>query len=68
MRTIQGEDVVRVTVRWSDENHKALHFLVTGPRGGTRAGFVVRLRDLFEEFHRLGVWESIGIPIKKLGK
>ena len=64
MRTVQGDEVVRVSVKWYGEDHKALHFLVTGPRGGTRAGFIVRLRDLFDEFHRLGVWERIGIPVK----
>ena len=59
MRTIQGSEVVRVTVEY-DEEKRAVHFLVTGPRGGTRAGFIVRLRDLFDELHRLGIW--IGIP------
>ena len=64
MRTIQGEQVVKVSVKWQDMDHEALHFLVKGPRGGTRAGFIVRLTDLFEELYRLGVWESIGIPAK----
>ena len=67
MRTIQGERVVKVTVRWRDADHKALHFLVEGPRGGTRAGFIVRLTDLFDELSRLGVWESIGIPVREPG-
>lgn len=65
MRTIQGESVVRVSVKWASREHRALHFLITGPRGGTRAGFIVRLDDLFNELSRLGVWESIGIPVKK---
>jgi len=67
MRTIQGKKVVRVSVRWRDMDHKALHFLVEGPRGGTRAGFIVSLTDLFKELSRLGVWESIGIPVREPG-
>lgn len=67
MRTIQGNSVVRVTVKWASREQEALHFLVTGPRGGTRAGFIVRLEDLFNELSRLGVWESIGIPVREPG-
>ena len=57
MRTVQGSAVVRVAVKWADEDHESLHFLVTGPRGGTRAGFIVHPADLFNELSRLGVWE-----------
>lgn len=67
MRTVQGDMVVRVAVKWADANRKSLHFLVTGPRGGTQAGFIVRLTDLFDELSRLGVWESIGIPVRDPG-
>lgn len=55
---------VRVKVNWYDEAKTILHFTITGPRGGHKAGFYVRLTDLLAELSRLGVWEQLGIPVK----
>lgn len=67
MRTC-GRSRVRVKVRWGDAEHTDLHFVITGPKGGHRAGFFVRLDDLLAELSGLGVWEQLGIPVKERGK
>ena len=55
-----------VRVRWYDDAHTILHFIITGSRsrGGLRAGFFVRLNDLLDALNLLGVWEGLVIPIK----
>ena len=65
MRTC-GRSRVRVKVCWGDAAERTdLHFVITGPRGGHRAGFFVRLDDLLAELARLGAWEQLGIPVKE---
>jgi len=63
MRTLIAE--TKVNVKWYDDEKTILHFIVTGPRGGHKAGFFVRYKDLLAQLGQLGVWELLGIPIKQ---
>lgn len=51
MQTLLAD--TKVSVKWYDESKTILHFIVTGPRGGHKAGFFVRHKDLLTELERL---------------
>lgn len=66
VRTLKPAHVC-VKVNWYDDAKTILHFTIAGPKGGHKAGFFVRLEDLLSELSRLGIWEQLGIPVRREG-